>query len=101
MHATTNHAKHKALLTHACAEVWGEDVCKLQGRRPLLDDLAALDAQLHKSLISLKRCAPQAVRWLSGRMQTRPRSLSAPACTRDGDSDGVLCVDWAGMVRWH
>ena len=32
-------------------------VARLQGRRPLLDDLAALDPQLHKSLTALKRCA--------------------------------------------
>lgn len=31
-------------------------VARLQGRRPLLDDLAALDPQLHKSLTALKRC---------------------------------------------
>ncbi|KAK9832830.1 hypothetical protein WJX81_005036 [Elliptochloris bilobata] len=30
-------------------------VARLQGRRPLLDDLAALDPQLHKSLTALKR----------------------------------------------
>ena len=32
-------------------------VARLQGRRPLLEDLAGLDPALHRSLLHLKRCA--------------------------------------------
>ena len=31
-------------------------VARLQGRRPMFDELVTLDADLHKSLLQLKRC---------------------------------------------
>lgn len=34
-------------------------VRRLQGHRPMFDDLAALDPELHRSLVQLKRCVTQ------------------------------------------
>lgn len=33
-------------------------VARLQGRRPMFDDLAALDSELYRSLVQLKRWEP-------------------------------------------
>lgn len=62
-------------------------VARLQGRRPLLDDLAALDPQLHKSLTALKRCG------LSGRVRVSTSNLN-PHCTLTANSVQPFPTNW-------